>query len=235
MIPQVGNPVFNGVPTALGGTIHISPYVSNIAIAVPSYTNNYYAPRPVIENDRFVCKKPTNMMNWKLAESIDIEKMQRSSDVNSIKYLITQFKEAKIDENDTKNFASVGAYKAFRSMQIAVQYLLEENQKLLDQFQYISDEPGQKLLTQYNENLSKAEESIKKRDEKINELKNQVSKLCDERETVKHEILRLRKKLHHTRELNTDLRKRLEETELGVANTTLVREKYKDIRKRLRA
>ncbi|EAY11988.1 hypothetical protein TVAG_271710 [Trichomonas vaginalis G3] len=172
-------------------------------------------------------------MNWKLAESIDIEKMQTVPDIHSIKYLMSQFKEAKIDENDTDNFASVGAYKAFRSMQIAIQYLLEENQKLIDQFQYISDEPSQKILTQYNENISKAEESIKKRDEKINELKNQVERLYSERKTVESELKNMRKKLHHTREINTTLRQRLEETEDGVADTMYARKKYKDLKKRL--
>lgn len=62
-------------------------------------------------------------LNWNLIEEVDVDKIAQDMDVSSLEYLVQHIAFANISSADTQRFGNRGALKAFKLLQLGVEYL----------------------------------------------------------------------------------------------------------------
>lgn len=62
-------------------------------------------------------------LNWNLIDDVNVDQIARDMDVNSLEYLVQHIAFANLTDADTQRFGSRGALKAFKLLQLGVEYL----------------------------------------------------------------------------------------------------------------
>ena len=218
--------------TPMGGQIYAVPCVGSANF---QSSQNLSSVQHLFDNrEKYAFKKPTEKMNWQLAAAINPNDIIQKGDITKIKFLIQEFKDAAVDPNDKSHFPSVDIYNAFRSMQLGLSYLASENEKLLNQIQNTTNASNDSAFYQFREQFAEKEKAIEDKEEQIMDLKTKIEELESAKKDDERKISLLRRKLHHTREINTQLRTRLEDTEEGLAHTATARRRYTALRRRMK-
>jgi hypothetical protein len=68
----------------------------------------------------------TDPLNWKLAESCDLDSIVRNGDLSSLEFFAQSFVHSNISREDAAHFGSKAALTLFQIMQLAVDYLLQQ-------------------------------------------------------------------------------------------------------------
>ena len=226
------NTGFYVTQTPMGGQLYAVPCSGTVNLQ-----QNYSNVQHLFDNrEKFLFKKPTEKINWRLAEAIDADKIVQQGDITKIKFFIEEFKNSAIDKNDKKHFPSDDVYNAFKVMQLGLSYLSSENDKLSNRVenQNVQGSQNDVYLIQMRDKYADQEREIEEKDELIEKLKMRVEELENARKDDERKIMILRRKLHHTRQLNTQLRTRLEDTEEGLAHTATMRRRYTSLRRRIK-
>ena len=226
------NSGFYVAQTPMGGQIYAMPLSATVNVQ-----QNFSNVQHLFDNrEKYLFKKPTEKMNWRLAEAIDADKIEKEGDITKIKFFIEEFKNSQIDKSDKKHFQSEEVYNAFKVMQLGLSYLSAENDKIANKLdnQNVQGSQNDVFLIQMREKCADKEREIEDRDELIEKLKMRIEELESAKKDDERKITILRRKLHHTRQLNTQLRTRLEDTEEGLAHTATMRRRYTSLRRRMK-
>jgi hypothetical protein len=65
-------------------------------------------------------------INWKLADSCDVDSIVQNGDLNSLEFFVQSFLHCNITREDSTHFGSRPALNLFNVMQLAVDYLLQQ-------------------------------------------------------------------------------------------------------------
>lgn len=153
--------------------------------------------RPNPAKEKYAWQPRTEPMKWQLAESIDVDQIVRKGDLNSVEFYMEQFTYANIQKDDLKQFGSKGALNAFLILQLGCDYLIAQRNQAPPPS---TNEPDQKLLEQYNQNIKAASDSIMQHKAMIKKLQSQISQLKNDRTKEKAIIDKYRKKLKAMKE-----------------------------------
>lgn len=174
------------------------PQFAPVAAAPPQY-----APQPVIPShagptkEKYAWAPRSEKMKWAVAESIDVEQIVRKGDLTSVLFYMDQFVSANITKEDIQNFGSKGALNAFLVMQLGVDYLLNQKQRLEAEAaaqQPANAEMDAKHVEQYNMMVEAATKEIQARDAKIHEYEKRFKQMHEERRKAKALLEKYRKK-----------------------------------------
>ena len=153
--------------------------------------------RPNPAKEKYAWQPRTEPMKWQIAESIDVDQIVRKGDLNSVEFYMEQFAYANIQKDDLKQFGSKGALNAFLILQLGCDYLMAQRNQAPPPS---TNEPDQKLLEQYNQNIKAASDSIMQHKAMIKKLQSQISQLKDDRAKEKAIIDKYRKKVKKMKE-----------------------------------
>jgi hypothetical protein len=126
-------------------------------------------------------------MNWKLAEAIDIQRIWASHDLRSVLFYLKKIVNVTITKDDLANFKTRGALNAFLILQLGVDYLLSETQRMEAEVARDNPEPSSvytERIAEFNRLIEAANRAIAERDATIAEhkatLKNlRIANHCD--------------------------------------------------------
>ena len=62
-------------------------------------------------------------MNWSMIEDVNVDQIARDMDVSSLEYLVQHIAFANLSDSDNQRFGNRGALKAFKLLQLGVEYL----------------------------------------------------------------------------------------------------------------
>ena len=62
-------------------------------------------------------------MNWSLIEDVNVDEIIRSMDISSLEYLVQHIAFANLSDSDAQRFGNRGSLKAFKLLQLGVEYL----------------------------------------------------------------------------------------------------------------
>lgn len=62
-------------------------------------------------------------LNWSLVEEVDVDEIIRTMDISALEYLVQHIAFANISDSDAKRFGNGGSLKAFKLLQLGVEYL----------------------------------------------------------------------------------------------------------------
>lgn len=162
-----------------------------------------YPPPPVVishpapSKERYAWTPRSERMKWPVAESIDIEQIVRRGDLNSVMFYMDQFVNANITKEDVQHFGSKGALNAFLVMQLAVDYLLNQKQRLEAEIaaqQPVSAQVDAQHIEKYNQMVECATKEINARDAQIAEYKKKFEQMHEERRKAKVLMEKYRRK-----------------------------------------
>ena len=154
-------------------------------------------PHAAPSKEKYAWAPRSEKMKWAVAESIDVEQIVRKGDLASVLFYMDQFVSANITKEDIQNFGSKGALNAFLVMQLGVDYLLNQKQKLESEVaaqQPANAEMDAKHVEQYNMMVEAATKEIQARDAKLHEYEKRFKQMHDERRKAKVLLEKYRKK-----------------------------------------
>lgn len=123
-------------------------------------------------------------MNWNLIQEVDVDAIVKNMDIDSLEYLVQHIAFANINNSDAQRFGSTETLKAFKLMQLGVEYLTHLKRPLptqpdsSDLRKALSDaqmriEELENLLYQSELKREKAESSANIYKKRFNTLRNQ--------------------------------------------------------------
>ena len=130
-------------------------------------------------------------MNWNLIRDVDVDAIEKSMDIDSLEYLVQHIAFANLTNDDSKKFSSIESLKAFKLLQLGVEYLTHlkrplptqpdssDLRKALSECQQKVEEL-QTLLHQSEQKREKAESSCAIYKRRFNALKLQMHERDDE-------------------------------------------------------
>lgn len=217
--PQQQMPSGYGAPGQQMGMMHAQKVIPQFHGSMPPgisqppviMQQSPYPPPPVVishpapNKERYAWTPRTDKMKWAVAESIDIEQIVRSGDLNSVMFYMDQFVNANITKDDIPNFGSKGALNAFLVMQLAVDYLL--NQRALQQPAMAQSDAQH--IERYNKMVELATKEINARDAQIAEYNKKFKQMHDERRKAKDLLEKYRRKF---KEMKGNMKKSTKQT-----------------------
>lgn len=158
--------------------------------------------------ERYVWTQKKEKMKWGLAESIDVDQIARTGDINSVLFYLNQFMNANITKDDIKQFGTKGSLNAFLILQLGVEYLLNGYNKIKQEFEqnYYPAEEFMELANKLNSQTEDYNQALLEREKQIQILKDQKKELerrVNELKTAIQTKLEKRKKKHNTDQTST--------------------------------
>ena len=178
-----------------------------------------------------------DVMNWKAAEAIDVQKIVSDGDLQSVKFYMQQFVKANFTKDDYEKFGSKGALQAFLILQLGCDYLLHQNKELTKEQSQKTQKDYQELYEKHEIEMNKAEQTVKECKDQITILKSQVTQLHDERrkQTEIHKklcdkIMKLKKQLKNNPKENLppSNNDKFNDSEPGAVHDKTALQSYKD-------
>ena len=135
-------------------------------------------------------------MNWNLLRDVDVDAIVKNMDIDSLEYLVQHVAFANLTNDDMKKFTSIDSLKAFKLLQLGVEYLTHlkrplpaqpdssDLRKALSESQQRVEEL-QTLLYQSELKREKAESSAAIYKRRFNALRLQVQERDDEEGEIK--------------------------------------------------
>jgi hypothetical protein len=147
---------------------------------------------PAAPTGRYSWSPRRDRLNWDIAEAIAIDQIWESGDLRSVLFYTTKhFVNATVTKEDLPKFGTPGALHAFLLLQLGVDFLLSETQRLEAESGGDSAEAEMvytKQIQQFNESIFAARREIEKRDQQIAELEKKRRAVHRESQREKAEL-----------------------------------------------
>lgn len=146
-------------------------------------------------------------MPWGLAETIDVNEIVKTGDVESVNFYTERFIKANFTDDDYKHFNSKGALNAFLLFQLSAEYYMAKKDSNLPQVYEVDAE----LKAKHEEDISIARQTVQKYKENYDKLNLQNQQLQNDIEKQNLIISKMKNKLRPFHKP-----KNMEETEPGL-------------------